>query len=301
MLLLFIPGIGVGPESRPDVKTWIKLGNLGIYFQPSELLKIGFIITFAVHIDAVRDNLDSLKNIILLCIHAGVPTLLVLVTGDMGSALIFIFIFIAMLFTAEVKMKYFIAGGILVAAASPFIWNYVFSGIQKSRIYALFKPEEYPDIIYQQQQGLNAIKNGGVFGQGLFNGRYTQIVPENENDMIFSVIGEELGLAGCIFTLILFIVVVIKIAKIGIDSKDRMVMLLSAGVASMIASQVIVNIGMCLQLLPVIGITLPFLSAGGSSNLCIYIAVGLVLSLRRHTLEREITNFRIKSISTAFD
>ena len=81
-------------------------------------------------------------------------------------------------------MKYFIAGGILVAAASPFIWNYVFSGIQKSRIYALFKPEEYPDIIYQQQQGLNAIKNGGVFGQGLFNGRYTQIVPENENDMI---------------------------------------------------------------------------------------------------------------------
>lgn len=301
MLLLFIPGIGVGPESRPDVKTWIKLGNLGIYFQPSELLKIGFIITFAVHIDAVRDNLDSLKNIILLCIHAGVPTLLVLVTGDMGSALIFIFIFIAMLFTAEVKMKYFIAGGILVAVASPFIWNYVFSGIQKSRIYALFKPEEYPDIIYQQQQGLNAIKNGGVFGQGLFNGRYTQIVPENENDMIFSVIGEELGLVGCIFTLILFIVVVIKIAKIGIDSKDRMVMLLSAGVASMIASQVIVNIGMCLQLLPVIGITLPFLSAGGSSNLCIYIAVGLVLSLRRHTLEREITNFRIKSISTAFD
>lgn len=301
MLLLFIPGIGVGPESRPDVKTWIKLGNLGIYFQPSELLKIGFIITFAVHIDAVRDNLDSLKNIILLCIHAGVPTLLVLVTGDMGSALIFIFIFIAMLFTAEVKMKYFIAGGILVAAASPFIWNYVFSGIQKSRIYALFKPEEYPDIIYQQQQGLNAIKNGGVFGQGLFNGRYTQIVPENENDMIFSVIGEELGLVGCIFTLILFIVVVIKIAKIGIDSKDRMVMLLSAGVASMIASQVIVNIGMCLQLLPVIGITLPFLSAGGSSNLCIYIAVGLVLSLRRHTLEREITNFKIKSISTAFD
>ncbi len=301
MLLLFIPGIGVGPESRPDVKTWIKLGNLGIYFQPSELLKIGFIITFAVHIDAIRDNLDSLKNIILLCIHAGIPTLLVLVTGDMGSALIFILIFIAMLFTAEVKMKYFIAGGILVAAATPLIWNYVFSGIQKSRIYALFKPEEYPDIIYQQQQGLNAIKNGGVFGQGLFNGKYTQIVPENENDMIFSVIGEELGLVGCIFTLILFILVVIKITKIGIDSKDNMVMLLSAGVASMIASQVIVNIGMCLQLLPVIGITLPFLSAGGSSNLCIYIAVGLVLSLRRHTLEREITNFRIKSISTAFD
>ncbi len=301
MLLLFIPGVGVGPPSRPDVKTWIVLGSSGLYFQPSELVKIGFIITFAVHIDTVRDKLDSLKTIILLCIHAAIPTLLVLVTGDMGSALIFIFIFIAMLFSAGMKLRYFLFGGLIIVAAFPIIWNYVFSAIQKNRIYALFKPEDYPDIIYQQQQGLNAIKNGGVFGQGLFNGRYTQIVPENENDMIFSVIGEELGLVGCILTLIIFVLVVIKIAKIGFDSKDNTVMLLCSGVASMIASQVIVNIGMCLQLLPVIGITLPFLSAGGSSNLCIYIAVGLVLSLRRHTLEREIANFRIKNISKTFD
>ena len=301
MLLLFIPGVGVGPPSRPDVKTWIVLGSSGLYFQPSELLKVGFIITFAVHIDTVRDKINSLKILIPLCIHAAIPTLLVLVTGDMGSALIFIFIFIAMLFSAGIKMRYFLFGGLIIAAAFPFIWKYVFSAIQKNRIYALFSPEDYPDIIYQQQQGLNAIKNGGVFGQGLFNGRYTQIVPENENDMIFSVIGEELGLVGCILTLVVFILVVIKIAKIGIDSKDNTVMLLCSGVASMIASQVIVNIGMCLQLLPVIGITLPFLSAGGSSNLCIYIAVGLVLSLRRHTLEREITNFRIKNISKTFD
>lgn len=301
MLLLFIPGVGVGPPSRPDVKTWIKLGNLGLYFQPSELVKIGFIITFSVHIDATRDNLDSIKNLLFLCIHAAIPVLLVLVSGDMGSALIFIIIFIAMLFTAGVKLRYFALGALIVAAAVPFVWKFVFSSIQKDRIYALFKPEDYPDIIYQQQQGLNAIKNGGIFGQGLFNGKYTQIVPENENDMIFSVIGEELGLVGCILTLVMFILIVIKIIKIGSDSKDNMVMLLCSGVAAMIASQVIVNIGMCLQLLPVIGITLPFLSAGGSSNLCIYIAVGLILSLRRHTLEREISNFRIKNISTAFD
>lgn len=301
MLLLFIPGVGVGPPSRPDVKTWIKLGNLGLYFQPSELVKIGFIITFSVHIDATRDNLDSIKNLLFLCIHAAIPVFLVLVSGDMGSALIFIIIFIAMLFTAGVKLRYFALGALIVAAAVPFVWKFVFSSIQKDRIYALFKPEDYPDIIYQQQQGLNAIKNGGIFGQGLFNGKYTQIVPENENDMIFSVIGEELGLVGCILTLVMFILIVIKIIKIGSDSKDNMVMLLCSGVAAMIASQVIVNIGMCLQLLPVIGITLPFLSAGGSSNLCIYIAVGLILSLRRHTLEREISNFRIKNISTAFD
>lgn len=301
MFLLFIPGVGVGPPSRPDVKTWIVLGNSGLYFQPSEILKIGFIITFAVHIDTVRDSLNSLKIIIPLCIHAAIPTLLVLITGDMGSALIFILIFIAMLFTAGLKLRFFLAGGLLVAAAFPFIWKYVFSAIQKNRIYALFSPDEYPDIIYQQQQGLNAIKNGGMFGKGLFKGQYTQIVPENENDMIFSVIGEELGLIGCIVTLIIFVLIVIKIAKTGIDSKDNTVLLLCSGIAAMIASQVVVNIGMCLQLLPVIGITLPFLSAGGSSNLCIYIAVGLALSLRRHTLEREISNFRIKNISKTFD
>lgn len=301
MFLLFIPGVGVGPPERPDVKTWIVLGNTGLYFQPSELVKIGFIITFTVHIDTVRDNLNSLKNILLLCIHAAIPCLLVLVSGDMGSALIFILIFIVMLFAAGMELKYFGIGGLLVAAAVPVAWKYILTNIQKDRIYAIINPEEYPDIIYQQQQGLNAIKSGSIFGKGLFNSTYKNIVPEIENDMIFSLIGEELGLVGCILTLLLFIIIVIKITRIGTKSNDNTVFLLCSGVAAMIASQVIVNIGMCLQLLPVIGITLPFLSAGGSSNLCIYLAVGLILSLHRHTQEREIVNFRLKNISTPFN
>ena len=301
MLLLFIPGVGVGPPERPDVKTWIKLGSSGLFFQPSELVKIGFIITFTVHIDYVRDNLDSIKNVLLLCVHGAIPTLIVLVSGDMGSALIFIMIFIVMLFAAGLPFKYFGIGTLLVAAAVPVAWKFVLTSIQKDRILAIINPEEYPDIIYQQQQGLNAIINGGIFGKGLFKGVYSNIVPEIENDMIFSLIGEELGLVGCILTLLLFIAIVVKIIRIGRKSNDNTVFLLCVGVASMIASQVIVNIGMCLQLLPVIGITLPFLSAGGSSNLCIYLSVGLILSLYRHTQERAIVNFRLKNISTRFD
>lgn len=308
MALLLIPGVGVGPSPRSDVKTWIKLAEFGsstLYFQPSELVKIGFIITFSVHTDAIHDNINSIKNIILLCIHAAVPVILIIVTGDMGSALIFLIIFAVMLFAAGVSLKYFLLGGVLVAAALPLMWNYVMTSIQKDRILALINPAEYPDIIYQQEQGLKAIKNGGMFGMGIFNGTYTQSttasVPENENDMIFSVIGEEFGLVGCILTLIIFAVIVIRIISIGKKSKDRTVMLICTGVASMIAAQVMVNIGMCLEMMPVIGITLPFLSAGGSSNLCIYIAIGLVLSLRRHTLERDIVNFRYKNISTPFD
>ncbi len=303
MLLLFIPNVGVGPPERPDAKTWIKLGSSGLFFQPSEIVKIGFIITFGVHIDTVHDNINSIKNILLLCIHGAIPILLVMVTGDMGSALIFIIIFVSMLFAANVHLKYFALGALLVVAAIPVMWNFVMSSIQKDRILALFNHEEYADIMYQQEQGLQAIRNGGMFGMGAFNGKYTQagLVPENENDMVFSVIGEEYGLIGCIVTLIIFAIIVIKISSIGRKSKDSSVNILCTGVASMIAAQVIVNIGMCVELLPVVGITLPFLSAGGSSNLCIYIAVGLILSLRRYTLEREIVNFRYRNISKTFN
>lgn len=303
MFLLFIPGVGVGPPERPDVKTWIVLGSSGLYFQPSELVKIGFIITFSVHLDSVRDNLNELKSIIFLCVHGAIPVLLVLVSGDMGSALIFIMIFVVMLYAAGLKFRYFALGGALVAAAVPLAWNFVLSSIQKDRILALFKPEDYPDIIYQQEQGLRAIRNGGIFGKGLFQGEITRagIVPESENDMIYSVIGEEFGLVGCILTLVVFTLLVIRIVKIGRNAYDATVYLICAGTAAMIGSQVIVNIGMCLELLPVIGITLPFLSAGGSSNLCIYIAIGLLLSLARYTSEKEVVNFRFKNISTPFD
>ena len=303
MLMLFIPNVGVGPESRPDVKTWIKLGSSGLFFQPSEIVKIGFIITFGVHLDTVQDNINSLKNILLLCVHGAIPVLLVLVSGDMGSALIFIIIFVAMLFTTNLHIKYFALGTVAVVAAIPILWNYIMSNIQKDRILALFNPDEYKDIMYQQEQGLQAIKNGGMFGMGPFNGKFTQaeLVPENENDMVFSVIGEEYGIVGCILTLLFFALIVIKILSIGKKSKDNSVNILCNGVAAMIAAQVIVNIGMCVELLPVVGITLPFLSAGGSSNLCIYIAIGLILSLRRFTLEREIVNFRYRNISRTFN
>lgn len=297
MVLLFF--IGTGPDSRSDVKTWLMLGNTSLYFQPSELVKIGFIITFSFHLDAVRDNINSLKNVILLCLHGAVPTVLVTASGDMGSALIFIIIFGVMMFAAGLYLRYFVLAFALIAAAAPIVWKYVFTSIQKDRFYALIYPEEYPDIIYQQQQGLKALKAGGLFGQGLFKG--TVYVPESRNDMIFTVIGEELGLIGCFAVLLLFCFIIIRILKIGKNAKDGTVSLICSGVASMIGAQVIVNVGMCLQLLPVIGITLPFLSAGGSSNLCIYISVGLILSLRRFSAEKDIVNFKLKNISTPFN
>ncbi|MBR2410629.1 MAG: FtsW/RodA/SpoVE family cell cycle protein [Clostridia bacterium] len=294
MLVLFIPGVGVGPAERPDAKTWISLGSTGLFFQPSELVKIGFIITFGMHIDLVQDKLKSIFHLLLLCIHGLVPAGLVIVSGDLGSALVFLIIFITMMFCAGVQMRYFILGIAGICAMIPGIWYVFFSETQKERFLGLLFPERYSDIMYQQNKGLEAIASGGFSGQGLFNGKYTQneIVPESENDMIFTCIGEELGFIGCFLAIAILLAIIIKIVFIGIKSKENATAMMCYGTAAMFASQVIINLGMCLKIFPVIGITLPFFSAGGSSNLCIYIGIGLIMSIYRFNKEKEVENLR---------
>lgn len=299
MLALFIPGVGVGPVERPDAKTWIEIKGTGLFFQPSELLKIGFIITFGMHIELVHDKITKFKHIALLCVHAAVPILLVIITGDLGSALVFIFIFLAMMFCAGVQLRYFVIGAACVTASLPFIWYFVFTDIQKGRILGLIYPDLYEDILYQQDRGFEAIQRGGLTGEGLFNGTYTKIglVPESENDMIFTVGGEELGLIGCTAILLILFLIVVRIMYVGKQSRIPATRLMCYGMGTMIAAQTIINIGMCLKILPVIGITLPFFSAGGSSNICIYIGIGLIMSIYRFDKEKEVINYRYSNIT----
>ncbi len=302
MLLLFVPGVGVGPAERPDAKTWISLLGGKIFFQPSEIVKIGFIITFGVHLEKVKSNINHILTLIPLAIHALIPIALVMKSGDMGSALVFVIITVAMLFVSGLHWLYFVAGGISLLAALPLAWIFLLENIQKSRFLALIYPELYPDVIYQQERGLAAIGGGGLTGQGLFKGNYTQlgIVPESENDMIFSVVGEELGLVGCVAALFLLTLIVIRIARTGSLDKVGNTKVMCYGVVAMIAGQVIINIGMCLELLPVIGITLPFFSAGGSSNLCLYLAIGLIMSFYRYNQQRDIIDIGFANIDNPF-
>lgn len=295
-LMLLTLAVGVGPAERPDAKTWIVLGSTGFYFQASELLKIGFIITFGMHLELVSDKTDRLLHVLLLCVHAAVPVGLVAISGDMGSALVFIFIFGAMMFAANVQMRYFIIGGAAVCAAVPAVWYFIFDDTQRSRILGLIYPDRYEDIMYQQNYGMKAIMSGGLTGQGLFNGKLTQAgtVPESENDMIFTCIAEELGFLGCVAALGLLLLITLKIFRTGRKSKYGATSLMCYGLAAMIVSQVMINIGMCLKILPVIGITLPFFSAGGSSNLCLYIGIGLALSIYRFDREREAVEVRLR-------
>ena len=299
MLLLF--AVGVGPIERPDAKTWLKFGS--IFFQPSELVKIGFIITFGVHLEKLKSNINHPLSILQLGVHALVPVLLVMKSGDMGSALVFIIITVAMLFVAGLHWGYFLGGGLLVVAALPLAWVFVLDNIQKERFLALAYPELYPNIIYQQERGMAAIGGGGITGQGLFQGRLTQTpnaIPEAENDMIFTVIGEELGLVGTVLALLLLTFIVIRIIRTGRHDNIGNTKVMCYCIAAMIAGQVIINIGMCLMLLPVIGITLPFFSAGGSSNLCIYFSIGLILSFYRYNQQSDIIHVSQQNIYNPF-
>lgn len=281
LMLLLIP-FGVTPSGREDARSWLKITGT-LYLQPSEILKIGFIITFSKHLSVLKNDLSSVKNVFFLCVHAMIPIALVVYTGDMGSALIFMMMFVGMMFIGGVHWIYFPLGIVAVGAALPVVWYKIFDNIQRDRILALIDPQSYPNEIYQQQQASNAIREGGFFGTGLFNGPYTQSgsVPESSNDMIFSVICEETGLVGAFVLLLLFALLAIRIIYVAKRSNNYAASMLCYGVMFMIISQVVINIGMCLKLLPVIGITLPFISAGGSSVVSLYLAVGLVLSVYR--------------------
>lgn len=304
MFLVFL--FGVAPPLRPDSRVWLDLKVF--YFQPSELVKIGYIITFAVHLDLVKENLNSFKNIALLAVHALIPFGLVMKTGDAGSALVFLLICMAMLLVAGMHWGYFAAGAGLLAIALPVLWALgdkggIFKQYQKNRVLAILYPEHYAlDEAYQQNQALNAMGSGGVFGKGLFNGEYTQngAVPEGQNDMILASIGEELGLIGIIVVLLLLFAIIMRIIYVGKKSGDNKAYLMCCGTAAMIGGQAIINISMCIRIFPVIGITLPFFSAGGSSNLCIYIAIGLIMSIYRSTRKQEPVDFRLSSIATRF-
>ena len=309
LVLLLFP-FGDAPSDRPDARCWlpiIKTDGFSVNFQPSELAKIGFIITFTAHIDAVKNNINSVKNIILLTLHALVPIGLIILTGDLGSAIVFAFIFVGMMFVSGVKLRYFAIAIGAVIAVLPLVWVKFLSSFHRQRILAIYYPEAlseqtYKNIVFQQQRAINAIGSGQLFGDGLFKGTYTQsaAVPVNESDMVFSVVGEELGFVGCIALLAVLAFIIIKIISVGKTSRNLIGSLLCYGTAFMIGAQVIINIGMCLMLLPCVGITLPFISAGGSSNLCIYFAIGIVMSVYRFNANRDPINFRLVNISTPF-
>ncbi len=282
---------GYAPDGTEN-KAWISL-PFGMSLQVSELIKIFLIISFSTHVAALnKQDINRPLNVLLLALHGLAPAAVVMVLQrDLGTCIILGCVFLAMLFAAGVKLRYFAISGVLIAAVSPLIWFFGLSEYQRERFTIILNLESEPlGRGYQQLQALRAIGSGGITGYGYLNGPKTQSgsVPKAYNDFIFSVAGEELGMIGCLVICALLLAIVIRIIRIGVLVHDRQGSIICAGVFGMFTSQMIINLGMCLALLPVIGVTLPFFSAGGTSLICLYLGVGLVLSVYKNRNKRQL-------------
>lgn len=279
--------------SGTDDMAWIRLPG-GLTFQPSELVKIFFIVTFSKHLDYLRekDRLKSFFGVLSLLAHGAVPILIIHIQGDDGSALIFFFIMIVMAVVAGVQGRYFIFLGSSIAIGLPLIWNLFLNDEHRNRILALFDLDSnaLTTYGYQQYQSKVSIASGEITGYGLGQGYRTGVgfVPEQENDFIFSVAGEELGFIGSMLILLLLLALISKVFFIGIDARDSLGKYIAFGMFGLLSAQSVINIGMVLGMLPVIGITLPFFSAGGTSSMCLYFGIGLVQSVYMHKQNNEV-------------
>lgn len=297
IIYTLIFGEAVVGSSGVNAKAWITLPG-GVTFQPSELAKIGFMLTFSKHLSVLNERglMQNPIYVFSLGAHALIPMMLTHLQGDDGAAVIFFCMFLAMSFAAGVQLRYFAAVFGLFLVAAPLAWKYVLADYQKNRLLIFMNPESDPlGNGLQQIQGKISIGSGGVWGQGLFEGPRVarHNVPIQHSDFIFSVAGEELGFVGAsliIFLLLALLIITLYCAR---KSSDPLGTYICFGFFGMIASQAIFNIGMCLSLLPVMGVTLPFFSAGGSSTACLYLGFGLVQSVYMYKHDSDKVRLRL--------
>ncbi len=277
-----------GVEGNTGNRSWLRF--LGIGIQPSEIVKVTFTLLLARQMDRLRESrkgLSSFSSVLLLTLHLALMVgLIVFFSADMGSALVFLFIFAAMCFAGGVRLYWFLAALALGALAAPILWTRVLSQYHRDRLLALVYPDVVdPDglgITWQVRQSKLALASGGLTGQGYLQGERAQgeLLPFKHTDFIFSVAGEELGLLGCAAIVLLLTVLILRVLLVGLRSGNYRDMLLCAGFAGLLTFQTFENIGMCVGVTPVVGITLPFFSYGGSSLVTCFAAMGVVSGVR---------------------
>ena len=266
-------GVSIGSN-----RSWLEIGGFSI--QPSEFVKAAYIMTFSKHLAMVKHKINKPKTLLGLGIHAGIIIGCVLISGDLGVALVYMAITAVMLFCAGLSGWYFVAVLAVLALAFPYLWD-MLELYQQERILVAFDPDIDPTGKGQQSIiGRKAIINGGLTGCGIEGGYYYTTLPVAESDFMYATLCEKLGFFGGVGIMILMMLAVIRILMIGRHARQDYGTYICVGVAAMLVIQSVVNIGMCLVMFPVIGITLPFVSAGGSSVLATYIIVGMVHSVR---------------------
>lgn len=281
-LLLFVPSLRVEVENADDL-AWLRLGRFTL--QPSEILKFVFIITLATHISKLGEKINSIKHLLLVCVHGLFPVGLIMYQGDAGSALVFLFIFICMLFMGGLSWKYLVAGLAAVPVVGYVAWNFIMQDHHRKRFLILFDKEMQQQEVLgdylQQYRGTIAMGSGQLSGLGFDSDNYTY-TPLLENDFVFSYIGMTLGFIGCMAVVIALAVLCLKLLSNASGAPDPLGKLICVGVFAMVFFHCVINIGMALTVVPVIGIPLPFISQGGTSMMMMHVCMGLVMSTSWH-------------------
>ena len=278
LLLLLIP---FGTDNNTGNRSWLDLPLLPMYIQPAEICKITYIVIMASVMNSHKNSISGIPSVMHMVLHLGILVgLNMALSGDAGVSLIFVFIFIGMAFAGGVHLGWFALAVGLLVLAWPILWE-IMGDYQQERILVLIDPTFDAQGIgarYHYKINLLSLTGGGLTGQGLFNGTRTQggNLFAQHTDYIFSSIGEELGFFGCLFVMLLQFAIIARCIWVGMRCQDYIRRLVCYGAASALMFQVIINIGMCLGVMPVIGLTLPFISYGGSSLLTIFAMLGLV-------------------------
>jgi rod shape determining protein RodA len=283
LVLVFLLGTSIRGSTR-----WIMLGPLPL--QPSELMKILLIVALARHLhNDPKTEGRTLKDLVIPGLILAVPMTLILLQPDLGTAMICAFIFGTIMMLTNLKLRSLIVLGAAFLVSAPLTTRYLMTGEQTERLDAFLNPEATTAFLqgdgYHTHQSLVAIGSGGGTGKGWMEGTQSQLgfLPDRHTDFPFSVWAEEQGLLGVLLMLGLYLFLIIWGLKIASQAKDRFGAVLAVGVTALFFWHTIINIGMVLGLLPVVGLTLPLFSHGGSSVLTMMMGVGLLMnvSMRR--------------------
>ncbi|MGM9660501.1 MAG: FtsW/RodA/SpoVE family cell cycle protein [Faecousia sp.] len=278
LLLLLIP---FGTDNNTGNRSWLHFPGFPVNIQPAEVCKITYIIIMASVMSSHQNRISHPVSVI----HMGMHLMLLVglnlaLSSDMGVSLIFVFIFIGMTFAGGVSLWWFALAIGAIAAMFPILWQFL-GDYQRNRILILFDPTIDPQGInerYHSKINLQSLTGGGLTGQGLFNGNRTQggNLFAQHTDYIFSSMGEELGFVGCVAIMLAELMIIARCVYVGVRCQDYMRRLVCYGAASALMFQLMINVGMCIGVMPVIGLTLPLISYGGSSVVTIFAMLGLV-------------------------
>ena len=278
LLLMLIP---FGTDNNTGNRSWLHIPGFPVNIQPAEICKITYIIIMASVMSSHQNRISHPVSIAHMLLHLGLLVGLNLaLSSDMGVSLIFVFIFIGMTFAGGVSIWWFALAIGGIAAMFPILWQFL-GQYQRNRILILFAPTIDPQGInerYHSKINLQSLTGGGLTGQGLFNGNRTQsgALFAQHTDYIFSSMGEEIGFVGCVAIMLAELLIIARCVYVGVRCQDYMRRLVCYGAASALMFQLMINVGMCIGVMPVIGLTLPLISYGGSSVVTIFAMLGLV-------------------------